>query len=97
MPPDGFTTDAVGEQIAVEIEDAWDVVGAFFKEFDAEVLHATFEQAGDDFGSALRDRVEQRVAAADIGVQRVFAADAIAKLDEMRVARTAAVVLVRSR
>lgn len=95
--PDRLATDAAFKQISVKIEDAADVGGVFVEELDAEVSHSAFKQTGDDFGSTLRDRVEQRVAAADIGVQRMLAPHAIAKLDEVRVARTAAVVLVRPR
>ncbi len=50
-----------------------------------------------DLGRALRHGVEQRVAAADVGRERMLHADAVAELDVVRVAGPAAVGLVRAR
>ena len=62
------------------------------KQLDAEIAEAAGEERGHDFGRALRHGVEERVAAADVGVQDVFHADAVAELHGVNVARAAAVV-----
>ena len=54
------------------------------------------EELGHDFGGALRDGVEERVAAADVGGEAVLHADAVAELDLVDVAGAAAVGFVRA-
>ena len=62
------------------------------QQLDAEIAEAAGEERRHDFGRALRHGVEERVAAADVGVQDVFHADAVAQLHRVNIARAAAVV-----
>ena len=49
-------------------------------------------QAGKEAGAGLGDAIEEGVAAADIGVQAVELADAVAQLDEVLVTGAAAIL-----
>ena len=61
---------------------------------DTKVANTGSEQLRNDFGGTLRHRIEQRVAAADVGRQWVFHANPVSQFDNMIVARTTAVVFV---
>ena len=58
----------------------------FVEEFDAEIPHAQLQHARHIFRARLRERVENRVAAADIGFQRMFRAHAVAQFHVVLVA-----------
>ena len=74
-------------------------VGFFFgfpQQFETEGLQAEFFHAGDVFGGALGLGVEDGVAAADIGDQRMRLADAVAEVELVVVTGAAAVSVVFS-
>jgi hypothetical protein len=71
--------------------------GGIVEELDAEVAGAPRHQAREVFGGGLGHGVEQRVAAADVGLQGVLHADAILQPHVVPVAGAAAVGLVGPR
>ena len=73
---------------------AHDFVGTFVDELDAEAAGAEFEEAGDVVGAGLGAVVVNGVAAAGVGFEGEFGADAVAEGDAVGVAGAAAVAVV---
>ncbi len=61
------------------------------------MAHAQFHHAPNIFRARLRECIENRVAAADVRLHRMFRANAVTQLYVMHVARTAAVAVVFAR
>ena len=70
--------------------------GDFIQKFHAEIPHAEREQPFHKFRAGLRLRIEHRVAAAGVGLERMLRAHAVAQPHVMRVARPAAVAIIRA-
>ena len=66
----------------------------FVQKFHAEIPHAQRQQPRHIFRAGLRLGIEHGVAAAGIGLQRMFRAHAVAQLHIVRVARAAAVAII---
>ena len=77
--------------MGVGVEDVEGFVGGFVEEIDAEVGEACGAEVGEVACTGLGDGVEERVAAAGVGFERVFHADAVAEGDLMVIAGAAAV------
>ena len=95
--PDLLAGGSASEEVLIEADDVSGLCGIFGKQFNAKVAESARDERRNDLGRALRYGAEQRITAADIGVQHVFHADAVAKFHSMNVARAAAVVLIGAR
>ena len=80
-----------GEQRLICADDFRGCGGVFLEQLDAEIAQAGGGERGEKSRASLRDGVEERVAAADIGAQRVLHADAVAQMHAMAVARASAI------
>ena len=67
------------------------------QELDAQVPRTVLNEPGQELGGGLGHGVEEGIAAADVGLERVEHAHPVAQLDVVMVARTAAVRLVGAR
>ena len=85
-----------GQQILIRLEDLPGLSRVFFQKFDAKHARPGFEELPEKLRAALRLRVEDCVPAADIRLDRMLDADAVAQLDVVRVAWTSAVGAVRA-
>ncbi len=94
VTPEGAGFAAAGEGVGVEGKGGAYGFGGIVEEFDAEVADFALEEAREVFGGGLGDGVVERVAAADIGLERVFHAHAVAELDQVGVAGASAVGFV---
>ena len=92
--PDIAASAPPGEEIAIGADDPVDGLHRLVEELDAEVGDATGEEHRHHLSAALGHGMEEGVAAADVGRERVFDANPITELDDMVVAGTAAVGLV---
>jgi len=72
------------------------VGSAVVEELNAKVADAPLEQFGDDFGGGLGDCVEESVAAAHVGGEGMFHAEAVAQLDLVGVTGATAIRFVRA-
>ena len=95
-PPDLATTHPSGKQTSVGPHNITDDAGGFVEKLNAEVPHSRRLQGGNRLGRALRHGVEERVATAHVGREGMRHPDPIAEFDQMLVAGTATVVLIRS-
>ena len=86
--------DFAAEELAVFGDGAGDFFGSFGEEFDAEVAHAEGEQTLHELGAGLGLGIEDGVAAAGIGLERVFGADAVAEFYFMFVTGAAAIPVI---
>src|SRR5580704_8133656 len=87
--PEFATVNFATEQLAVHGDGLFHLLRGFVEEFDSEFARAEGAHAGDVFRAGLRAGIEDGVAAADIGLERVFRADAVAEQNGMFVARAA--------
>jgi len=65
----------------------------FVQEFNAIISQSSGEETLEKTGTGLGATVEERVAAADIGLEAVELADAIAEVDDVLFARSATVLV----
>src|SRR5258707_6628406 len=89
--PERLSIPAPFDGVLIEVKCPHDLAGLIVEEFDAEVPRLARDDPGQMLRGGLGSRVEQGVAAADVRLERVILADAIAELDVVRVAGTAAV------
>ena len=68
----------------------------FVEQLDAEMAQAGAEELGEEARAGLGAAVEKGVAAADIGLEAVELADAVAEVDGVLFAGTAAVLVGRA-
>jgi len=96
ISPQGPRVALAGESRFVQADDPLHVRGVIVEELDPQVPGPVSDKAWEVFGRGLGDGVEQGIPAADVGLQRVLDANAIAQLDVVVVAGTAAIGLVGS-
>src|SRR5205823_4809629 len=86
-PPNLIAPQPSGEQLAVEIDRRPNGLRRLVvQQLNAEVPHAAPQERRHGFGSALRYRVEERIAAANVGPQGVVHAETVAQLHLVAVA-----------
>ncbi len=79
------------EQRQVGANDPPGGVSIFVEQLEAKVAQAGFREFTEVAGAGLRDGIEKRVPAANIGSQWVLDADPIAERNAMPIARSAAI------
>ena len=94
LTPQVRAGDFTAHELAVARQRPRDLFGALIDEFDAEAAGAKFDQPGDIFGTGLGAVIEDRVAAAGVGLEREFGADPITEGDPVGVAGPTAVAVV---
>ena len=82
------------QQLPIFRDGADDFLGIFIQKFHAEIADAEREEPFHKFRAGLRLRIEDGVAAAGVGLERMLRAHAVAQAHVMRVARAAAVAII---
>ena len=96
LPPELGAGDFAAQQPAVLAERPRHLLRGFVEEFHAEMPHAQLHHPRDILRAGLGQRVEDRVAAADVRLHRMLRAHAIAQFQVVPVARAAAVPEIRA-
>ena len=85
---------SVGEEVSVGGEDLAGFGGGFLEQFHAEASQPGGVEFFEKGGTGLSGGVEERVAAAHIGAQRVLHAHAVAEVDAVLLAGAAAIGVI---
>ena len=75
--PDFLCGNSPRDQVTVKSQSLLNFSGRFGQELDAKIANPLLDQRADGFGCTLRNSIEQRIPTANIGLQRVLAADSI--------------------
>ena len=92
-----FPLTVPAEQLLIKSSNLPQLTPAFVEKLQPKVPHSVGEQIGNNLRPALRHCVEKRIPTADVGLERMLDLQAVAELDVVCVARTAAVGLVGAR
>src|SRR5207248_10496845 len=94
LTPELRAGNFAGEQLPVFRNDQADVLGSFIKEFEPEMARAERQHSPNIVRARLGASVEESIAAAGIGLERMLGANPVAQAHPMFVTGPAAVGVV---
>lgn len=94
LPPDLGAALETGQDPRVALDQRLGLLAGFPEELDAEAAHPARDEPRDVRGRRLRVGVEERIAATDVGQQRMGFAHMVSERNAMPVARPAAIVKI---
>ena len=93
-PPELRSLGLPAEECGVGAEDGCGFLGRFLEQLDAEVSQTCGTEFRKVAGTGLGDGIEEGVAAADIGAERMLHPNAITQMDAVCLARASAVGMI---